>query len=192
MSYMPLMTQLLLVISIVMIRLLLRRSGREELSTRDKLMCIHFFVFSATIVCNLVWSCIDTEWSLKDEESTIKETRVHHCKMFVVSNIFLEILYALDIVMLCLLIYMTEKASTTPLQEFWKKVLTEIERSRNLPLLSLMSTEGAADDAEAIKRYNTTSIRNADFMILNILNNLTHSNENARSSMNTISMARGN
>ena len=48
---------------------------------------------------------------------------MQNCKLYVVLNIYLEILYALDIVMLCLLIYMTEKATATPLQEFWKKVL---------------------------------------------------------------------
>ena len=87
-------------------------------------MCMHLFVFSATIVCNLVWSC--TKWSLDNSDSSIKdkdltrqEIRVHRCKLFLVQNIFIEILYALNIVMLCLLIYITEKATATPLQEFW-------------------------------------------------------------------------
>ena len=83
------------------------------MSSRDKLVCIHLFIFSTMLIVGIIWSFTNRRAPYPDE------TAEHFCKIQIVSFVNVEILYATDFLMLCLLIYIAEKTTATPLQDFW-------------------------------------------------------------------------
>ena len=129
---------------------------------RDKLVYMHFFIFSFSIVTNLCESSLEV--TKPQKELTPKD-----CRIYIAATIFDDFSYIPNLMMIMLLIYMTEKMTAQPLQDFWKHILKQMEKSEQSNLLSL----DGHDSEEAIKRYNETASKNADQIILNILNNLT-------------------
>ena len=96
---------LILVISILLIRSLLKSRAKSAVSTRDKLMCAHTVIFLATIVCNTI------QIPMIEMEG---KGAVRACKQIIVyesMSLSISILY---IFIILLLVYMTHRIILTP------------------------------------------------------------------------------
>ena len=153
-----------------MIRSRVKTQNWRHVSIRHKLMNAHVFVFSVLDVFNIINATIETI------NYRIDQTWTQYCMTEVTRTVFIELSLVTKLMILALVIYMTELISKTPLHTIWKHALEQMEKQENPSLLNLDGLGTRYDSSEGIERYNRASRKNADLIILNILNNLTENN----------------
>lgn len=172
-SLLTVLPAILLIVSVCVIKRLIKILGGTSLSSRDRLMQAHTAVFLVYLIAYLCCQCVGMYYYLSADTST-PTNFTYECRVNFAADILAGVMELSIVATLILLAYMSIKFSQ-PVPDYIPDFLNKYENDHIRSSPHLSHNLGANSDRAAHSRWHQAAIRDANLRILSALATMTES-----------------